>query len=147
MSEDELKELLKEGIVLIKEGRVVEAVFFFEEMLHSYGRSASILSLLGLSMAKAKGDFHLAEKLCLEAINKSFYRADLYRNLAEVYLLRNKKAQAISTLRSGLKVNRRNKSLINELVKLGPRTKPPIPFLSRSNPLNKYIGIAKSKFA
>ena len=147
MTEDGLKDLLKEGIALIKDGRAVEAVFFFEEMLLTYGRSASVLSLLGISMAKAKGDFHTAEKLCLEAINKSFYRADLYRNLAEVYLLWHKKAQAISALRSGLKIDRRNKSLINELMKLGPRTRPPIPFLSRSNPLNKYIGIAKSKFA
>ena len=146
MSEDELRGALKEGIALVRAGRVVEAVFFFEEMLQTYGRGASTLSLLGLSMAKAKGDFHAAEKLCLEAINKSFYRADLYRNLADVYLLWNKKAQAISALRSGLKVDRRNKSLINDLVKLGPRTKPPIPFLSRSNPLNKYIGMAKSKF-
>lgn len=147
MGEEELRELLKEGIGLIREERFVEAVFFFEEILQTRGRSASTLSLLGLSMAKAKGDFHAAEKLCLEAINKLFYRADLYRNLAEVYILWGRKPQAVSTLRSGLRIDRRNKSLINELMKLGPRTKPVIPFLSRSNPLNKYIGLARAKLA
>jgi len=54
--------------------------------------------------------------------------------------LKGEKAEAIRVFRLGLKAER-NKRIIEELEKLGIRKPPVISFLSRGNPINKYLGI------
>ena len=129
MDQVNAKELMEKGIACL------------EDVLVKYGRIASVLSWLGLAMARAKkGDLRPAETLCVEAIEKEYYIPNYYRNLSEVYLIWDKKNKAIRILRKGLRLTKGDKLLADALKKLGVRQKPPIPFLARSNPLNIYIG-------
>ena len=57
----------------------------------------------------------------------------------------NKKKEAISAFQKGLKHDPEHIDLLEELMKLGTRKKPPISLLDRSNPINKYIGLLLSR--
>lgn len=144
MDKEISKRLLRKGLSLLKNGHAVEAVFCFEELLVASNRSAQALSCLGLAMARAGLDLKAAKQLCIEAIKKEPYWADFYRSLAEVYLRLGKKTEAISILRKGLKIDKTDRGIIRELKRLGIRKSPPIPFLRRSNFLNKYLGLMRS---
>ena len=69
-----------------------------------------------------------------------------YYNLSKTYSAAGKKKEARETLRKGLSYCPGNNHLMKELRSLGMRSdKPPLAFLRRSNPLNKYIGIMLHK--
>ncbi len=65
----------------------------------------------------------------------------LYLNLGRAYVAADKKKDAVTAFTSGLQYDNGNHDLQNELKVLGMRKKPPVPFLDRSNPINKYIGM------
>jgi hypothetical protein len=56
-------------------------------------------------------------------------------------LISNKKKEAYFAFQKGLDIDKKNENIFKELEKIGVRRKPLFPFLKRSNPLNKYIGI------
>lgn len=147
MESDEPKELLNKGLQMLKRGDHANAVFCFEELLFKSDRSPIALACLGLAMARSKLDLRAAEGFCKEAIQKSPKKADYYRSLAEVYMSQRNKGAAIETLKRGLKVDRTNKGILKELKKFGIRQSPPIPFLPRSNPLNKLLGKLRAKLS
>ncbi len=76
-----------------------------------------------------------------------FFFPVFYLNLGRAYLKGNRKAEAVEAFQEGLKNDPENHDLLWELRKLGKRKSPPIPFLRRSNPVNKYIGLLVSKVA
>ena len=65
----------------------------------------------------------------------------LYLNLGRAYIAAGRKKDAIEALNKGLHYDKSNRELKKELLFLGVRKKPVVPFLSRSNPINKYIGM------
>jgi tetratricopeptide (TPR) repeat protein len=64
-----------------------------------------------------------------------------YLNAARAELASGDKKAAFETLKEGLRYDPPNGPLLEELKKLGIRRRPAIPFLDRSNPINKYIGL------
>ena len=144
-SEEELKELLERGLSQLKSGDVAGAVFSFEELLVKSDRSAMSLSCLGIAMARANLDLKAAEKYCKDAIRKSPGKGDYYRCLAEVYQIKGNRAAEIEMLNKGLKVDRTNKGIRKMLNSLGIRKEPVIPFLPRSNFLNKLFGKIRAR--
>lgn len=101
-------------------------------------------SNLAYCLAKEKREFKQALALCNEAIKKEPKNSAHFLNLARVYLLAGQKKEAIRFLRMGLRYER-NREIIAELEMLGSRRAPPIPFLKRENPTNKYLGIILEK--
>lgn len=136
---------MAKGLALLRGGYAVEAVFCFEEIVEFYERNVSALSWMGLALARAKGDIRTSENLCIETIQKGIFRADYYKNLAEAYILMENKSKTVQVLRKGLCIDKHSRQLVEALREFGTREKQALPFLSRSNPVNKYIGIAKFK--
>lgn len=64
-----------------------------------------------------------------------------YLNLGRAYVAAGKKKDAIDAYKKGLRYDNGNSDLRKELQGLGVRKQPPVPFLDRSNPINKYIGL------
>lgn len=64
----------------------------------------------------------------------------LYLNLGKAYLAAGKKKEAVENFYKGLKHDRGHIDLKKEMKLLGIRKEPPVPFLSRSNPINKIMG-------
>ena len=69
----------------------------------------------------------------------------LYLNLGRACVAAGKKKDAVDSFNKGLKYDGSNRELLKELRGLGERKRPPMPFLDRSNPINKYIGLILQK--
>ncbi len=69
----------------------------------------------------------------------------LYLNLGRAYLAAGKKKDAIDAFQKGQRYDRSHLEIKKELQLLGVRKQPPLSFLSRSNPINKYIGLLLHK--
>ncbi|MDH3973489.1 MAG: hypothetical protein OEV42_04330 [Deltaproteobacteria bacterium] len=147
MTEEEYNKAMAKGIALLKKGHAVDAVFIFEEIIEKTGPNGAAYSLLGLSMARAKVEIKKAEKYCIEAIKMHPSRADYYRNLAELYMIARKRNKAIMVLERGVKVCKNKKMLLQKWRMMGMRKSPPLPFLSRSNPVNKYLGLLRRRIS
>ena len=65
----------------------------------------------------------------------------LYLNLGRAFLLAGRKKDAIESFAKGLRFDRGHSELAREIKSLGTRRQPVVSFLSRSNPLNKYLGV------
>lgn len=102
------------------------------------------LSSLAFCVAKEKRDFPRAQSLCKEAIKHEPRNSQHFLSLGRIYLLSGQKKEAIRMFRMGLRCGR-NQEILRELDRLGLRKDPLIPFLNRSNPINKYLGIMLKK--
>jgi tetratricopeptide (TPR) repeat protein len=132
------EELYAKGMECLKDGDLGKALEFMEQAV-SLERSSLHCSALGVCLARQKGDFKRAISLCKEAIKKDPKNSGLFLNLGRVHLLANQKKEAIRIFSMGLR-HSENREIIAELNKIGRRRRPIIPFLERSNPLNKMLG-------
>lgn len=139
-TENNPTKLFEKGMVLLRRGYPGDAMEYFEKMLSIGHKSSACYSWLGIALARSRWDLEMAEELCRTAVKRDFYIPQFYVNLAEVYLLRGNKAKAIETLQAGLEVDSESRAIWRELEKLGSRSRPVIPFLSRNNPVNRYLG-------
>jgi hypothetical protein len=64
----------------------------------------------------------------------------LYLNLGRTLLIAGKKKEAVESFVKGLHYDQGHSEIKKEMKSLGIRKEPFLPFLSRSNPLNKYVG-------
>jgi len=113
-----------------------------------------IMSYYGYLKAIVEKKYAEGIKICKQALEKlnpdvspdeKFFYATFYLNLGRAYLAGGEKQLAIEAFNNGLKIDKSNHDLRWELKKLGTRKKPPVPFLERSNPINKYIGLLLSR--
>jgi len=106
-------------------------------------KSAEALSYYALSVAAATKDFDRASKLSAMAFKDEGYDPALYLNAGKIQLLAGKKELAIKTFKKGLKLDPENTLIKKQLAALGVRKNPVIPFLSRNNPINRFLGKLK----
>ncbi|MDD2897699.1 MAG: tetratricopeptide repeat protein [Desulfuromonadaceae bacterium] len=101
--------------------------------------SPEMLSLMGYSIASEAGQIKKGIDLCIKAISMNPLNTDHYLLLGRIYLLANKKDQAIKIFLKGLKIH--NDSRISrELKLLGNRRTPPFSSLPRTHVLNRVTG-------
>lgn len=146
MEVEEKKKLLDKGYQLLKGGYPKLAIEPFEKILESGERIPICLSLLGVAIMRSGGDKKRAIDLCKEAVKIDLTQAQYYKNLAEVCQRAGSKSWAVKAVQMGLKADKNNRVLQDEMKKFGQRKSPPISFLSRSNYFNKLIGLILSRF-
>ena len=126
------------------------ALRVLNEALEHYPDDPFILSYYGCLEAVANKNYTHGIETChmaLETLKRGvpfgqeFFYPVFYLNLGRAYLAAGKKEEALGAFNKGIKLDGENKDLIWELKKLGMRKKPAVPFLNRSNPINKYIGM------
>lgn len=143
MPEEEREKLFKRGVELLNAGETLSALSLFEKVA-KISENLSISSYIAFCIAKERGQLKYAVSVCEENIKKEPENSVHYLNLGRVYLLMKQKEKAVSSFREGLHYES-NAEIVYELDRLGTRRKPVIPFLRRSNPLNRYLGILFSK--
>jgi len=108
-----------------------------------------VLSYYGCLLAVVEKKYRVGVDACRKAITllqeKEMFEEDIlyptfYLNMGRAYLAAGKKQEAIDSFHDGLQYDRGNIELKKEIRSLGMRKSPVIPFLDRSNPINKYIG-------
>ena len=139
---------------LLRRGNGMQALEMLREALTRFPGDPFLLSYYGCLIAIVENNPREGVRICEEAIKSldtampfgtEFFYPVFYLNLGRAYLKGRKKADAIKVFRQGLKHDPENRDITGELHKLGSRRRLPVPFLDRSNPINKYIGRLLSK--
>jgi predicted Zn-dependent protease len=130
----------KECLHRLRDGHPDEALLHARRALGVAPKNPFYLSYTGLLAALAEKRFGDAEALCQEAVGMRRNHAQLYLNLAEVYLQAGRTSEAIATLEKGLVSAGRDFRIRRALEKIGMRRPPVLSFLHRSHPLNKTLG-------
>lgn len=139
----EVEKLFANGIEAINSGDMVSALAFFERVI-SMEDTPVIRSYYAFCIARERGQFKKAISMCEEAMQEEPENPIHYLNLGRVYLISGQRNDALQTLREGLH-HGENKDIVDELIKLGMRKPPVIPFFKRENPLNKYLGLVLTR--
>ena len=142
---------IDEAVALTKSQDYLRALTIFLEvyggedppspMLSS--KTASGLSYFGLCLALVEKKIKPSIDLCKRAIELQFYNVDHYANLARVYTAAGNRKKALEILDQGAKSHPDDESLLAVWRELGIRSRPPVPFLERSNPINISLGQAR----
>lgn len=121
------------------DNREFRAALTAVEKIPPAARTPLAVSAQALCMAEVKASYKSAADLCHEAIKKEPKNPEHYYRQGRILMLAGRKKDAVWVLRMGLR-HGRHKEIIEALASMGIRREPPLPFLSRSNPLNKYLG-------
>lgn len=124
----------------LAEGHVLAALAYLEKSLQAED-NPSLHSCLGFCIAKERGHITKGLELCHAAIEHEPENSIHYFYLAKVYLHAGSKEDALKTLRQAMAQGGSPAEILQMLEELGTRNPPPLRFLSRDNPLNKYLGI------
>ena len=146
----ELLKRIDRAVVMTDDGQYLEAL---TEFLDIYGttdapplnsaKAATGLSAFGLCLAIVQKKYRAASDLCKRAIDLEFYNGDHYANYARVYMLVGNRKKALDTVEDGLKIAPENEQLARVRRELGVRSRPAVPFLDRSHPINVSLGQAR----
>ena len=141
---------IDEAVLMTDRGEYLQALTAFLEI---YGtedspplnsaKAAAGLSYFGLCLALVQKKYKAAADLCKRAMDLEFYNGDHYANLARVYMLVGNRKKAVETADAGLKIAPENDMLMKLHSELGVRSRPTVPFLDRSHPINVSLGQAK----
>ena len=131
-------ELFRRGAQALQAKRYAESYRFLQAALEKE-RSPEHLSQYGVALAHHTGEIRTGIALCQEAVKAEPKNAEHFLRLGTVYLIGGRRKEAIRIFHLGLRVGR-HPGIMKMLQALGHRAEPTLPFLSRSNPLNKYLG-------
>ena len=136
--------------VSLRQGNQKEAFGLLQQAALQYPDDPFILSYYGCLQALVERKYRAGVEKCKKAISliqqESSFGEEMiypvfYLNLGRAYIAARKKDDALEAFKKGLKFNSGNRDILNELRALGSRKKALVPFLDRSNPINKYIGL------
>ena len=141
---------IREARTFLKNGERKAAYGVLLQAVVHYPDNALILSYYGSLQAIVDKKYRSGIESCRKAL-AMFKAADMYTagivfpilhlNLGRAYLAAGKKKEATEAFAKGLAYDRNHGELKKEQQLLGVRQAPPVSFLSRSNPINKYIGL------
>jgi tetratricopeptide (TPR) repeat protein len=134
----------------LRNGKIKDAYSFLLQANVQYPEDPLILSYYGYLQAVVDKKFRSGVENCKRAIlllkeqglsSEKVPYSVFYLNLGRAFVAAGRKKDAIDALKKGLKYDSGNIDLKKELQGLGERKQPPVPFLDRTNPINKYIGM------
>ncbi len=134
----------------LRSGRQKDAFRLLQQAVIRFPEDPLMLSYFGCLQALVDKKYRSGVETCKKAIgllkkSESFGEEVLYPvfylNLGRAYIAAGRKKDAIDAFNKGLQYDNGNRDLQKELRGLGVRKRPPVPFLDRSNPINKYIGM------
>ena len=134
----------------LRSGKQKDAFMLLQQAAIRFPDNPVIISYFGCLQTLVDKKYRSGIETCKQAITllrnseeeeKEDLYALMYLNLGRAYLAAGKKQDAINAFTRGLKHDSRNGDLHQELHRMGRRKQPPISFLERSNPINKFIGM------
>jgi tetratricopeptide (TPR) repeat protein len=138
----------------LRKGDQKAAFDLLQQAILLYPDDPLLLSYYGYLLAKEKRKYRDGVDNCKQAIEllkkKSSYGEEtlypvLNLNLGKAYLAARRKKEALEIFHAGLQYDNGHSVIMKELRALGMRKNAIVPFLDRSNPINKYIGLILSE--
>jgi tetratricopeptide (TPR) repeat protein len=142
-------EYLRPVIAHLRKGEQKEAYGLLQQAIVEFPDDPFILSYYGCLQALVDKKYRAGVDKCKQAISMglqvSTYGEDVlfpvfYLNLGRAYIAARRKHDALDAFKKGLEYDKSNREILMEMRALGSRKKTAVPFLDRSNPINKYIG-------
>jgi predicted Zn-dependent protease len=128
------------GLALLRGGDAHKAMPHLRSAFDQEPDNPFYISYLGVAIAATEQKWAEAEKLCHAAMRKNRRQAQLYLNLAEVYVAADRKQDAADVLARGLHYAPHDLRLKMALDRLALRRSPVLPFLPRAHVVNRNLG-------
>jgi predicted Zn-dependent protease len=128
------------GLAYLRGGDAPKALPHLRSALDHEPDNPYYISYVGVAMAAAEQRWAEAEKLCHSAMRMNRRQAQLYLNLAEVYVAADRKHDAADILARGLHYAPHDLRLRMALDRLAIRRPPVLKFLSRTSIINRSLG-------
>lgn len=138
--------LFKAGLRYLEKHQLKKAKAAFKRAHELRPRDSRYMSYLGLCLAQVDREMWDAMKLCKQAIKAESYRPELFLNLGRVYLLCGDRWNAHAAFDRGLGVDDEHPELGREIAMMGVRKPPPVRFLDRKHPINRFAGKMLARF-
>ncbi len=135
----------KTGLNYLRDNSASRALQHIQRAAELEKNNPYYMSYLGVALARTEQKWAEAERMCDTAVRMKRNQAQLYLNLAEVYIAAGRKEDAREALFSGMKYARRDIRLNIAMAKLTPRRPPVFTFLERKHPLNRHFGLLRHK--
>jgi len=145
MNINERNALFRKALSAYRKGNTRGAADVFRRLIEDGSNDPQHLSFHGVSVALTEGKLEEGTRLCARALRIAPYDPEMYLNLARVHFRARKKVLAVDVLRRGLHVDEDNRTLQRELQRINPRATPALDFLSRSHPVNRYLGLTRTR--
>ena len=141
---------MQEAIAACRRGKWNEGLPLLAKIAEEEQRSgklpAIVYSYLGYGIALRQQRFSDGLRLCQHAVRLEFYQPEAYLNLAKTQLLAGNRRGAIRALEDGLDIDPSHGGLLELQQDVGHRRRPVLPFLSRTNPINSFLGRVRHLF-
>ena len=135
----------KTGLTYLRDNSATRALQHIARAAELERNNPYYMSYLGVALARTEQKWAEAERMCDAAVRMKRNQAQLYLNLAEVYISAGRKEDAREALFAGMKDARRDIRLNIAMAKLTPRRAPVFTFLERKHPLNRHFGLLRHK--
>jgi len=146
MSNAVAEKSFSKGVQSVAKGDFLSGLAYFEAAIELAKKVEKIapppkyLSYYGLCLAMVSTKSQTALELCESAVTVEFYNPDLFHNLARVHLRMGRRDRAYPVLLRGLQLHPGHRGIARDVRLLGIRRRPLLPFLSRGNPVNRFLG-------
>jgi predicted Zn-dependent protease len=128
------------GLAFLRGGDAHKALPHLRSALDQEPDNPYYISYVGLAIAAAEQKWAEAENLCHSAMRMNRRHAQLYLNLAEVYVAADRKQDAADVLARGLHYSPHDLRLKMALDRLAMRRPVVLPFLPRTHVINRNLG-------
>jgi len=133
----------------LRKGEQKEAYSLLQQAVLEHPDDPFVLSYYGCLQALVDKKYRAGVDKCQQAISMiqklTAFDEDMlypvfYLNLGRAYVAARRKRDAFDAFGKGLEYDKSNREILMEIRALGSRKKAIVPFLDRSNPINKYLG-------
>jgi tetratricopeptide (TPR) repeat protein len=140
---------LEELKTLLRKNENTKAMELMDEALKRHPQNLYLLSYKGYLEAYVQRNFKQGITTCRNAIERlkekmpfgeEFLLPFFYINLGKAYLAAGRRMEAVTYFGKAKEIDPENSEARDIMKKIGARRKPVVPFLERSNPINKYVG-------
>jgi tetratricopeptide (TPR) repeat protein len=140
---------LRPVIAHLRKGEQKEAYGLLVHAFLEHPDDPFVLSYYGCLQAVVDRKYRAGVDKCQQAIsmiqkltafNEDMLYPLFYLNLGKAYVAARRKRDAFDAFEKGLEYDRSSREILMEMRALGSRKKAAVPFLDRSNPINKYLG-------
>jgi len=126
---------------LMASGKGLDAVRCAEKAVELAPDNPAYVSLLGLLIARERGQLKRGLELAHQAVERGERDPDLCLNLASIYVKAERRDEAVRWIDAGLERAPAHEGLRDTRKKLGVRRPPVLRFLPRNHPVNKMLGL------
>jgi len=137
---------LEDGLRLFAERRVEEAHELFRRAHRRSANDPRAMSWYGVTLVLVERNSNLGISYCDQAVRMSGPSPELILNQARVHLALNQRERAYKAVQRGMALYPLDEQVRWAQEAMGWRRRPVLPFLSRRNFMNKYLGKLRHKW-